>query len=144
MACSHYIPYGSDDCIWMCGPKRVPICSVPGCMREAVVLCDGPGRGRRRRCNSLLCLAHAAEIATDHHLCQEHAAGVLGASLGPVPVLFESAIDDLTRCRDARCAHRKRCLRWTDCRDQAVRVFDFGSTRENWRWPCRWFDTVFK
>ena len=143
MACSHYIPYGSDDPLWMCGPKRVPVCSVPGCLREAVVLCDGPGPGRRRTCDKPLCLAHAAELATDHHLCAAHAAGILGAVLGPSPVFYESAIDDLTRCRDARCAHRHRCLRWTNCRDQAVRVFDFAGTKERPQWRCRWFEPVF-
>lgn len=144
MACSYVRLYGTDFEGWFCGKERIVACSVPGCCREAVVLCDGPGRGRRRRCDAPLCLAHAAEIATDHHLCPEHATGILGAVMGPRAVALESDIDDLTRCRDMRCPHRRRCWRWTDCKDQAVRVFDFGGTKERREWRCRWFGGLFE
>ena len=143
MACSYVRLYASDFEGWFCGRTRIPVCSAPGCVREGVVLCDGHAQGRRRTCDKPLCLEHATEIAPDHHLCPEHAAGMLGAVPGPRPVRYASAIDELTRCRDDRCPHGRRCRRWTDCKDQAVRVFDFAGTKERWQWRCRWFEVAF-
>lgn len=145
MPCSTFIPFRQDRVIIMCAKERVPVCSVKGCRREAVVLCDGPAPAglRRRTCDKNLCLKHAYEVAPDHHLCLEHAAGILGVEKAARAIKSKLLVTDLTSCRDVKCHHRKRCLRWTDCLDDAVQVFDFGATKAHPQFQCRWFQAVF-
>jgi hypothetical protein len=88
-----------------------------------------PGPGQAPDLRQAPCLAHAAEIATDHHLCREHAAGILGAVMARSRSFSESAIDDLTRLPRCHCAHRHRACAGLTARTSRPRCSIFGSTR---------------
>ena len=118
------------------------MCSEPGCNREALLLCDGPGIGGRRTCDRPLCLAHAAEVANEIHLCPFHAEKEKNHELRPTAreVKEEAEIDGRTLCKASpeRCPARS-CLRRVWSEDAGIRYFDFAKTKTHWKWPCRYY-----
>jgi hypothetical protein len=59
---------------FVCGAPRPARCSVPGCTKEHVALCDWKLKApaRRKTCSAKLCADHTTKPAPDKDLCPAH------------------------------------------------------------------------
>ena len=138
MACQHYIPYGFNDPIWACGKGRpIPVCGHPGCIREAVLLCDYPTA--KGTCDHPMCVEHAKRIGPDRHLCAIHAQEYTGPVDDSEPETFPPEYLCLSRECPARkgCYRLARGIRFKDAYlGSDLLVADFDSMRRpEWRCP---------
>jgi hypothetical protein len=66
---------GTTGIICTRGPRKFVPCSVPGCGRPSVRLCDWPvtRAGVKGTCDAKLCARHATHVGPDRDYCPPHA-----------------------------------------------------------------------